>query len=90
MRDFSISSGVRKVCWLVLLCFLMILIAGCVAQTQTQTQTRTVYIPDGEPVRLREDIPRAKVWVQGPKGTLEPVEVTLKEGWFASSGPYEP
>ena len=49
--------------------------------------TRTVYVSEGEPVRLRKDIPNAKVWVRGAKGTLEPSTVTLKEGWYVLSDP---
>ena len=49
---------------------------------------RTVYVHDGDIVRLREDV-KAKVWVQvDPDGDgplprkWEPSVVTLPEGWY--------
>jgi len=70
----SLLDKVTKAGWIVILC---LFICGC--------QTRTVYIPEGEPVRLSTDIPNAKVWVKDAKGTVKPSTVTLKEGWFVLS-----
>jgi len=46
-------------------------------------QVRTVYIEDGQPVRLRETIKNAKVWVPGKDGTPVAGVVDLPEGWYA-------
>jgi len=52
----------------------LLLVSGC--------GTRTVYVPPGEPVRLRETVRNAKVWVLDKNG--EPVAGTmdLPEGWY--------
>ena len=50
------------------------LLAGCGA--------RTVYIPPGEPVRLRETVYGAKVWVVGEDGKPVAGRVDLREGWY--------
>lgn len=44
----------------------------------------TVYVPEGEPVRLAEDV-KAKVWAKNADG--EPVigVIDLKSGWYAAS-----
>ena len=49
---------------------------------------RTVYVGDGDVVRLREDV-KAKVWVQvdpdgdGPEPRKwEPTTMTIPEGWY--------
>ena len=57
------------------LCLVVILLLpGC--------GTRTIYVPPGEPVRLRETIRNAKVWVLDSSG--EPVAGTmdLPAGWY--------
>ena len=56
-------------------CFMGSLSVGCVA-------TRTVYISNGEPVRLRERVPKAKVWVADKDGEEIPGVVDLPEGWY--------
>jgi hypothetical protein len=47
--------------------------------------TKTIYVPEGTPVRLRQDIPNAKVWVLDETG--KPVEgvMTLYNGWYCLS-----
>ena len=50
--------------------------------------TRTVYVPHGEPVRLRETVPDVKVWVMGPDGKPFAGKMDLPEGWYAL--PVEP
>ncbi len=45
-------------------------------------RTRTLYVPDGEPVRLRETIPAAKVWVLDADGKPTAGEMDLPEGWY--------
>ncbi len=43
---------------------------------------RTVYIPDGSPVRLRETIQGAAVWVKASDGQVLPGKMDLPEGWY--------
>ena len=56
-----------------LLCLALVL-AGCA--------TRTVYVPHGEPVRLRETIHGAKVWVLDETGQPIAGRMDLPEGWY--------
>ena len=59
-------------------CFVAFLAAcvGCAGQ-------RTVYVPDGTPVRLREEVRNVKVWVKDRDGDATPATMTLPEGWYA-------
>ena len=50
------------------------LLAGC---------GRTVYVPHGAPVRLRETVKDAKVWVKEPDGRVTGGQMDLPEGWYA-------
>lgn len=50
-----------------------VLVTGCV---------RTVYVPHGTPVRLRETIKDAKVWVKDADGQVIAGEMNLPEGWY--------
>jgi hypothetical protein len=43
---------------------------------------RTIYVPDGTPVRLRETIHGAKVWVKDADGQAVPGRMDLPEGWY--------
>ena len=59
-----------------LICFFLLFIpatAGCV---------RTVYVPHGTPVRLRETVKDAKVWVKDADGQVVAGRMDLPEGWF--------
>ena len=53
----------------------------CASACLSGCGTRTVYVPPGEPVRLRETI-RAKVWVADRQGIEVPAEMDLPEGWY--------
>ena len=53
---------------------LVCLMSGCA--------TRTIYVPDGEPVRLREMIRNAKVWVIDSQGQPAAGVMDLPEGWY--------
>jgi hypothetical protein len=44
---------------------------------------RTIYVPDGAPVRLRETIEDAKVWVLDADGKPVASQMDLPEGWYA-------
>ncbi|MBN2585010.1 MAG: hypothetical protein JXL80_18255 [Planctomycetes bacterium] len=59
----------------------LVILCGCA--------TRTVYVPGGEPVRLRETVRGAKVWVLDAAG--EPVAgvMDLPEGWYCLPVPEE-
>ena len=62
--------GVLLVCLLVL-----VLSGGCGG-------VRTIYVPDGTPVRLREPVRGAKVWVLDSAGQPVPGRMDLPEGWY--------
>ena len=51
-----------------------VLLTGCV---------RTVYVPHGTPVRLRETVRDAKVWVKEANGQVVEGRMDLHEGWYA-------
>ena len=59
--------------------FVIVCLSGCA--------TRTVLVPPGEPVRLRETIRSAKVWVADKDGREIPGVVDLPEGWYALPDP---
>ena len=52
----------------------LVSLSGCFA--------RTIYVPDGTPVRLRETIKQAKVWVLDKDGNPVASEMDLPEGWY--------
>lgn len=60
-------------------------VAGCLGVSKPP-EIRTVYVKPGDPVRLREAV-RAKVWVRGADGGLQPSEMELPEGWYALADP---
>ena len=60
--------------WFPCIAFLVLLGSGC---------TRTIYVPHGEPVRLRETVKDVKVWVKGPDGKPVTGKMNLPEGWYA-------
>ena len=53
---------------------LIVLLPGCGA--------RTVYVHDGTPVRLRETIPNAKVWVLDDEKKPVAGVMDIPEGWY--------
>lgn len=48
---------------------------------------RTIYVPHTVPVRLRETIPKAKVWVKDADGKPVPGRMDLPEGGYYLSDP---
>jgi len=57
-------------------CLVLVLVlpAGC--------STRTIYVPSGEPVRLRQTVRNAKVWVLDKDGQAIAGRMDLPEGWY--------
>lgn len=55
---------------------------SCVALCGAGCAPRTIYVPAGEPVRLRETIEDAKVWVLDADGKPIAGVMDLPEGWF--------
>ncbi len=55
----------------------LILVAGA-----TGCGLRTVYVHSGEPVRIRETVRMAKVWVLDAAGVAVPAQMDLLEGWY--------
>lgn len=55
-------------------CVLSLSLVGC--------GNRTIYIPDGQPVKLREALKSVKVWVKTKDGKIEAVEIDVPEGWY--------
>jgi len=49
-------------------------LSGCV--------TRTIYVPHGDPVRLREKLKGVKIWAFDKDGVLVEGEMDLPEGWY--------
>lgn len=78
LRD-KLRAKVRKH-WLLVTLLLPVLMAGC---TGGAPFTRTIYVPDGTPVRLRQTIKNAKVWVKDAGSQVVPGEMDLPEGWYA-------
>lgn len=64
-------------------CLLCLMAAGGTLGMLQGCGTRTIYIKNGEPVRLRQTIPKVKVWVTDKNGKETPGTVDLPEGWFS-------
>ena len=74
-----LRARVRQTWAVSLLC--IVFLTGCGA--------KTIYVPDGEPVRLRETIRGAKVWVKDANGETVAGRVDLLEGWYCLALPPE-
>ena len=61
----------------------ILLALSCAAAGGAGCGVRTVYVPHGEPVRLRETIEDAKVWVLDETGEPVAGKMDLPEGWYA-------
>jgi hypothetical protein len=48
---------------------------------------RTIYVPTGEPVRIRRTIDDAPVWVRDKDGTVQAGQIDIPEGWYALPDP---
>lgn len=58
------------------LIFCLITIPGCFSFT------RTIYVPDGQAVRLRQKVKAVKVWVKTSAGETVAGKMDLHEGWY--------
>lgn len=67
-----LQDKVRQAGWCVILG--LVFLSGC--------QPRTIYVPSGEPVRLRETVRNAKVWVLDKDGQPVAGQMDLPEGWY--------
>jgi hypothetical protein len=76
LRD-RLRARVRQYWPVVLVC--MLALSGCGSGAPF---VRTIYVPDGTPVRLRETIKGAKVWVKDANGQAVPGRMDLPEGWY--------
>jgi hypothetical protein len=72
-RD-KLRAKVRKHFPVVAAVLPILLITGCAV--------RTIYVPHGTPVRLRQTIPNAKVWVKDADGQVVAGQMDLPEGWY--------
>ena len=59
--------------------FVLVCLSGC--------GTRAILVPPGEPVRLRETVRAAKVWVADKDGREIPGVVDLPAGWYCLPDP---
>jgi hypothetical protein len=48
---------------------------------------RTVYVPAGSPVRIRQTIKAAPVWVMDENGLWIPGAIDIPEGWYTLPDP---
>ena len=69
----ELKSKIRAAGWSVILALTVLPASGCFI--------KSVYVPHGEPVRLRETVEDAKIWVMtadGPRAST----MDLPEGWY--------
>ena len=55
-------------------CVLVFGVAGC--------KTKTIFVKSGDPVRIRETVPDAAVWVRDDEGRWIESRMDLPAGWF--------
>ena len=70
----KLKQKVRRLWAFALIFSLALFSSGCV-------KTVAIYVPDGEPVRLREPIKNAKVWVM-VDGQMQATIMTIPDGWY--------
>ena len=74
LKDRIRKAGWKKTQLAVVLGIILIL-PGCFG-------TRTVYVPSGEPVRLRKTVKNAKIWTLDKDGRPVAGKMDLPEGWY--------
>ncbi len=70
-------AGWKKVS---LILIVVLILPGCFG-------SRTVFVPSGEPVRLRETIKGAKIWTLDKDGKPVAGKMDLPEGWYCLEDP---
>ena len=76
-----VRRRVRKARTPVAILALIVLLGGCCA--------RTIYVPDGDPVQLRQAIKNAKIWAFDAQGEAVAGRMDLPEGWYCLPVPEE-
>ena len=61
------------------LLILSLMAQGC---TALAPKIRTIYVPEGDAVMLREDVPNVKIWAKSKDQKPLPGKMTLEEGWM--------
>jgi hypothetical protein len=69
-----LRTKVRQAGWPAAL-LVLLMVTGC--------SPRTIYVPAGEPVRIRETVKDAKVWVLDKDGKPVAGRMDLPESWYA-------
>ncbi len=78
-----LKNKIKSAGWktrLLIVLVIILLLPGCFGN-------RTVYIPSGEPVRLRETIKNAKIWTLDKEGKPVAGKMDLPEGWYCLEDP---
>jgi hypothetical protein len=73
MRSVKVPRTLWKTALVAMICA-SVCCSGC--------GNHVIVLPQGEPVRLRETIPNAKVWVADKAGREVEATVDLPEGWY--------
>ena len=74
LKDRIKKSGWKKTQLAVVLGVILFL-PGCFG-------TRAIYVPSGEPVRLRETVKNVKIWTLDKDGNPVAGKMNLPEGWY--------
>jgi len=67
----------KIILFVVFLYVLLLFLSGC--------SNQTIYVPNGQAVRLRAPIKNAPVWVKTEKGDVVSGVMNLPEGWYCLS-----
>ena len=65
----------------------ILIVLGLVGLLVSGCATRTIYVPPGQPVRLRQTVRDVKVWVLDAQGRPVPAVMDLPEGWYCLPPP---
>lgn len=74
-------KNLKPILLCLIVCAAVLPVSGCF--------TRTIYVPDGAPVRLRQDVRGVKIWAKDANGKWVPGTMTLQDGWYCLSDPGE-
>jgi len=62
-------------------------LAGAVCLPGCHRQKDVIYVPSGEPVRIRERVRNAEVWIMDADGNPYPGVIDIPAGWYALPDP---